>query len=242
MKKYQEFINEETLGNIFERMPNVYGIIANPNVTNNRNKCFGEVVIRVRLKTKKDISLKDIVEFNADKIKWRANKFDRYGRTLCLVDPYWCKLYELNIKLKVPVRILKSKVQEHDFEEKRIYFEEIDYQEMNEKQFFKRRMIEKLDEWSYRDVEAVNNLNRRILKFKDFYRALNETSRNYRIDHERLKSLRGLYNNIKQSIYKEWNQLYLKHFQNLEAENMTFEKLLNVAKEEQKSNVIPFSS
>ena len=193
-------------------------------------------------KNKKKIVLKDIIEFDKSKIKWKSAYPDELGRVLCLVDPYWCRMYKLDIKIEVPVTIQKSVVKEGCSNDQREYYLDTEFQIMNEAQFFKRRMVFHLKDWKYNEVEAVNNFNKRIMKLKDYYRAANETAKNYLIPSDHLISLRGKYNNVKKKIYKEWNDLFIKHCQNEKSKSITLTDLYNDLKVEDKSNVINFSS
>jgi len=232
------YVSEDTLNNIFDRHTNVYAIISNLNVVKDNKKSFGKVVYLVNLKNKKKISVNDIVEFNADKIKWTSSIFDDDGCTLHLINPYWCKLFTNNPKIKVPVKILLSKV----IEDKRIYFNEVEYQIMNRDQYRKRRLLEIFSAVQYRILMAVENLGRRWYETNDYYKALNETSKNYNIKHDMLKEYYGKYNNCKKIINKEWNNLLIKHYQRHLAENQ-IEKYFKKFKENNKSsNVLEFKN
>ena len=236
MKEYERYINEDILNNIFNQFGNVLGIVSNPNILNDYGKCFGKVLIRVSIKSKKKIILRDIVEFNLSKIKWKSSHPDSDGCILCLVDPHWCRMYKLDEKIEVPITVLRS---EADGDSRR-YWEEIAYQEMNVRQFLKRRLIDKQGEYTYAQTEAVINFEERLNKYKDFYKALNETARNYRIEHLVLRSLRGTFANFRKQIYKEWDELLLKHYKN-NTSKVELGDLIDRFKKE-KSNVVDFKT
>ena len=177
---------------------------------NDYGKCFGKVIMKINVDSKKKISLKDIVEFDVSKIKWKSSQPDANGCVLCLVNPYWCRMYKLDEKIEVPIIVLKSEADG----ENRTYWDEVSYQIMNRNQFLKRMLLYKLADYTYAQTEAVNNFINRINETKNYYKALNETSRNYRIEHRQLETLRGTFANFRKEIYKQWDQLLLKHYKN----------------------------
>ena len=235
-KEYLNYIDDDLLSNIYSKFGNVLGIVSNPNIENDYEKCFGKVVMRINVKSKKKIYLKDIVEFDETKTKWRSSKPDNNGCVLCLVDPYWCRMYKLDEKIEVPVIVLRS---ESDGENRR-YWEETSYQVMNRNQFLKRMLLYKMSKYSYAQTEAVNNFNDRLNKIKDYYKALNETARNYRIKHDDLTTLRGVFANFRKEIYKEWDRLLLKHYKN-NTSKIELRDLIDMFRKET-SNVIDFKS
>ena len=236
MKEYENYINEDMLNNIFNQFGNVFGIVSNPNVNNDYKKCFGKVIIKVTVKSKKKITLRDIIEFDESKIKWKSSNPDTDGCVLCLVDPHWCRMYKLDEKIKVPVTVLRT---QSDGENRR-YWDELAFQVMNQNQFLKRRLIDKKGGYTYAQTEAVTNFEERLYKHKDYYKALNETAKNYRIKHEELKSLRGVFANFRKEIYKEWDNLLLNHYKNNQSK-VELKDLIERFKKE-KSNVIDFKT
>lgn len=215
-----EYVSEDTLNNLFNRNKNVYGIVANPDITNENNRCFGKVLLLINLKSKKKITINDIVEFRGDKIKWRSTTCDDNGCILCLIDPYWCRSYIYNPKIQCPVRILKSHVTDNN----RIYYGADAFVIMNKDEFIKRRLLLKFAKWQHLVVAACENFNNRYWAIKDYYKALNETAKHYLIKHDQLKSYLSDYSNAKKEFNKEWDDLLLKSYQNKEASEL-IEKL-----------------
>ena len=107
-KEYLNYINDDMLSNIYSQFYNIYGIVSNPIIINDYGKCFGKVIMKINVESKKKISLKDIVEFDVSKIKWKSSQPDANGCVLCLVNPYWCRKYKLDEKIEVPIIVLKS--------------------------------------------------------------------------------------------------------------------------------------
>lgn len=208
-----EYISEDTLNNLFNRNKNVYGVVANPNITNENNRCFGKILLLINLESKKKITINDIVEFRGDKIKWRSTKFDDNGCILCLIDPYWCRLYIHNPKIQCPVRVLKSHVANNN----RSYYGADEFVIMNKDEFIKRRLLLKFAKWPHFIVAACINFSNRYWSSKDYYKSLNETSKHYLIKHKDLKSYVGQYGRAKSYFNKKWNDLLLKSYQNKEA-------------------------
>lgn len=240
MKKYEKYINNEILENITNQFENIFGVVSNPHFENEYGKCVGQIVLAIKLKNKVNLSLGDIVEFKESKIKWRSSYPDDHGRIICLLDPHWVKQHKINIRIDVPVKVQKTIVKEVDGQIEKEYFIETEYQKMNRNQFIKRKMIEYLRDYKYYEIEAVNNLNARYSEHKDYYRAVNETSKNYVIPSDYLISLRGKINSIKKKILSEWMNLELSYFKNKNAQTDMDElyKLL----EKESSNVVQFPS
>jgi hypothetical protein len=234
--KIEDYIDQNLLDNIYSRNSNVLGVIANPDITNERKKCFGKVLLLVNIEKKKNINIKDNIEFYPNKIKWRSSFSDKKGRKLLLVDPYWCKLYIHDRKIHCPIRILKSKVEGTE----RIYYGIDEDILLTKNQFIKRKLLLKFAKTPHIIFEACENFNERWWTTKDYYRALNETSKHYLIKHDQLKIYIGEYNNAKKQFQAEWNNLLIKHYQNNESDQ-EFDKFYNdfeITKNE--SVVIPF--
>jgi len=231
----KEYVSEDTLNNIYNRNSNVFGIISNPNCLNNNGKCFGKVELIISIKRKKNILKNDIVEFNKDKIKWRSSNSDDKGCALCLVDPYWCKNYINNPKIKCPIRVLKSKIEN----EQRIYYSVDDYILLTKDQFIKRNLLTKFAKIQSLIIKACENFNDRYWSSKNYYKSLNETSKHYLIKHDQLKTFISTYNNAKKEFNKEWNKLLLKHYENNQNDLET-SKLLEQFTTKEESKVINF--
>jgi len=58
-----KYVSKDTLENIYNRNENVYGIVSNPNILNENNRCFGKVILLINLKSQKKIVINDIIEF-----------------------------------------------------------------------------------------------------------------------------------------------------------------------------------
>ena len=225
-----KYVSKDTLENIYNRNENVYGIVSNPNILNENNRCFGKVILLINLKSQKKIVINDIIEFRGDKIKWRSTKCDDNGCVLCLVDPYWCRLYIYNPKIQCKVRVLKSHVTNNG----RIYYGENEFINMTKDEFIKRQLLLKFAKWPYIVFAAVENFNRRYWETKDYYKSLNETSKHYIIKHQDLKSYRADYSKAVQEFNNKWNKLLLDSYRN-EKSNNEIEFLFNKYKEKSKN-------
>ena len=231
-----KYISEDTLNNIYDRHSNVFGIISNPDCLNNNDKCFGKITLLISITSNKNIIINDIVEFNKDKIKWRASRYDDKGCTVCLVDPYWCKIYEDNPKIKCPIRVLKSKVENGN----RNYYSADDIMLLTKDQFIKKRLLIKFSKHQNLLIKAVENFNERYWSSKNYYKSLNETSKHFLIKHDQLKRVVSTYNNAKKEFNKEWNKLLLKHYQ-INQNDLSISKLLDNFKQKKETKIINFS-
>ena len=233
------YLSEETLSNIHNRESNVYGIISNPDIIINKYKCIGKIVLFVDIKSKKKLVMNDMVEFNMNKITCSSTKFDSDGRTIHLVKPHWCKKFYQEMQLKVPVPVLL-----HDYNKDTgdiTYKKHVEYKLMSRDQFKKRILLHMFGEYTYRQISACENMAERWWEHKDYYRAHNETVKNYLIEGEDLKELYSKFTNAKKNINASWTKLKIRHFeQDLAAKQV--EDYIERFKEtkEKKTNILNF--
>jgi hypothetical protein len=232
--KISDYTDQNLLNSIYDKYSNVFGVICNPDILNENKKCFGVVLLEISVKNKKDINLNDHVEFIQKKIKWRSSYPDKKGRKLCLVDAYWCKRYIHDRKIKCSIRVLKSQVEGSE----RIYYGYNEEIMLTKDQYIKRQLILKFSKYPAIVFEACKNFDQRWWITKDYYRALNETSKHYLIKHEQLKKYVAQYNKAKKEFNEEWNKLLLKYYENNEAD-LYFDKMYDEIGEEE-TKVIPF--
>ena len=217
-----KYINEETLNNIFDKYSSCLGIVSRTDILNKNGKSFGQVVLLINLKYKKKFIVGDMVEFPVEKTKWNSSYFDEQGKSLYIVNAHWVKPFINDLKVNVPVSVQISE----EVNGVRKYKITTETQKMYFKQFLIRRMIELTSHLPHGDVAAVENLARRSFKYKDYYKALNETAKNYKIEHKKLKKMFSVYSNLKKKIIKEWE----KYERQMLISNLSIQKIENLWK------------
>lgn len=202
------YVNKETEENIFNnpKYDKCLGIISNTSLLNESDKSFGQVVLLINLPDKNKYVVGDMVEFSKNKVKWSASTIDSKGRTLRIINTYWVKPYIRNLKIDVPVLVQVSKLENGI----RVYDVVNEIQSMTFKQFKIRKMIELVGHIKYKDIAACENLAHRWYISKDYYKSLNETAKNYRIKHDELKKIYGIYGAFKKKIKIEWEKHKMK--------------------------------
>jgi len=231
MNEINNFLNEDQINNIFNQFSNVYVINYDKNAVKDK-EYVGSVLLKVNIKKDKpSIKLHSFVMFRKNKIKWS-------NENICLVDPYWVKPFINNEKLNIKVEILKSKVDD----DKRLYYKDYEYIELTLNQFIKRRILEIVGgKNSYTLIEAFFNFNERK-SFVGYYKALNETSKHYLIEHEILsKKIIPQMNNLLKKLKKEWQELYIQEIKNDKAKQ-AIDQLIKKNKENKSANIIKLNS
>jgi len=234
MNKVENYINACTLNNI-RKNSNVLGIITNTEIEE-KGRGIGTVVLFVNLKKKSYFKYGDIITYNKSKLKW-SSKPDKDGCRLYLINPYWCSAYNHDIKIPCDVDVLKS------YEEggNRKYHIETEKVYMSKKQYIKRYNIELFGGVKYRVILACQNMWERINIHKDYYRALNETSKHYMIEHEQLKSYYGKYKNAAGVAVRKWEKFKVEYYtQNQNEQALQFK--LDELKSKSESNIINFKA
>lgn len=199
IENLNDYLDEDGINNIYTEYKNVFVVKYDEDAKIN-NRYVGRLILKVNItKDRTYIKVGDYIDFRIDKVKWKNGE-------ICIVDPYWVKVYLNTEKLSVEVKILKSKVEEG----KRIYFESCECIDMTYKQFINRRLLEEYRNVKYSFLEAYSNFQERRSTV-GYYRALNETSKHYLIAHDELKNVViPRVNNSLKKYKKEWENLYLK--------------------------------
>lgn len=202
-------INEDTVNNIYNTGTNQVLVYSNKNVLTDSKKCFGKLIglVNVKENTKK-LLLNDIVEFYPNKIIWQTVEMNPDGCRIVLVKYHFTKKMVYDKKVKVRVKVLKSKLENGI----RTYFSEYEQLEMTQDQFIKNKLLEKFGHFKHVFFEAKENMEKRLRLHKDYYRALNETCKTYRIEHKDLVDFRSMINNGIKEIYQEWKQLVQQNY------------------------------
>jgi hypothetical protein len=225
----EDYLDENGLNNLYDQFKNVVVCETNPSLKNSLGNMIGRVLLTIDSK-KKSLKKESRVEFSPERIKWRSAMKD--NKCIVVILSHWAKPYLRDIKLKVLVKVLRSKV---DSNGKRVYYEDTEDLDLTMDQFIQRRMNEELAMYRYKYVQAYENFNRRNFQLKDYYRALNETSKHYMIPHEKLKTLISNINHLKKALKKEWNNYLIQHYERHVEDKMINEFFTN---DSDKSNVI----
>lgn len=233
------YVSQDTLGNIYNRQKNMFGVVSNIKFTLRNNKCFGKVVLFINVTSKKKIVMNDIVEFNPLKIIWSSTNFDSDGNTLHLINPYWCKLYYVEPKIHVPVKVLLHDYNKDTGEIK--YFNSVENMYMTRAQFVKRCLLQIFGSYSYREIAACENMAERWWELKDYYRAHNETVKNYSVEGDHMKTLYSKFTNAKKEINKKWDKLLIKHYQQNAADKQIQAQIDNFKDKQKSNNIIDFN-
>jgi len=194
----KKHLSESSIDNIYSQYANVFIIKYNENATKGNNY-IGQLIAKVEMKKDKEyIRAGDYVEFRKDKIKWT-------NREVCIIDPYWVKMYMDDEKLSIRVKVLKSKVE--DGKDKRVYYLSDEFIELNYKQFMERRLYEDYSHMPYSFLASYKHFQERR-KQVEYYRALNETCKHYLVEHALLKNvIIPKVNNSLREYKKEWKEL-----------------------------------
>jgi len=204
--KIEDYLDENGINNLFNEYSDVVVCETNPNLRNNKNNMIGRVLLTINSK-KKSIKNGNRVEFASRRVKWRSSM--KGDKCVVVLLSHWAKPFLRDIKINVKVKVLRSKIDNND---KRVYYEDTEKLDLTMDQFIQRRMNEELAMYRYKYIQAYENFNRRNFQLKDYYRALNETSKHYIIPHEKLKSLISNINHLKKELKKEWNEYLLQHY------------------------------
>lgn len=226
--KLEEYLNEDGINNLFNEFDDVAVCETNPNLKNSSGNLVGTILLLINSK-KKTLKNSGRIEFSPDRIKWKSSL--KNDKCVVVLRTRWAIPYLRNIKLNVKVKVLKSKIEDGE----RIYYEDTEYMELTKDKFFKRRMYEELRMYRYKYIQAYENFNVRNRELKDYYRALNETSKHYMIEHEKLKTLISHINHLKKELNKEWNKYLLQHYEKHIEDKMIDEFFIE---EKDNSNVI----
>jgi hypothetical protein len=174
-------------------------------------------IIRMSLDVKKQRRyLKDgsHVLFPNQKVKWRSSyENDNY---IVIVKSHWVKAYTHDLKL--PVIVPVQTYTRNPTNNKKTYSKDYEEIEMNYNQYVKRRMIIDFHDESYSLLMAYDNHKKRNSKYRDYYKALNETAKHYMIEHETLKEFISKVNNRKKQYKKDWIEVKIKFLENKQIE------------------------
>ena len=192
-------LSEDKINNIYDTYTNVFVVLYDENAKTG-GRYIGQLLSKVNItKDKAYIKDGDYVDFRTDKVKWKDGQ-------VAVVDAYWVKLYMDREKLPIKVKVLRSKV----VEDVRKYYEDYETIEMTYKQFIKRRLMEEYADVKHSFMEAYSNFQERR-KAAGYYKALNETSKHYMIEHEHLKKvIIPRVNNSLKNYKAEWKDLYTR--------------------------------
>ena len=228
------YINDDMLEKIYEEYPKCFGIRFNENIIVN-GKCVGQVLLLSGV-TKKTIGYNSRVKFLKEKIKYITG--ENNGSKLCVINQYWVKPFINNPKLKFKIKVLKSKLNETTNE--RVYFYDLEEIELTYSQYIMRNMIIDFGNYKHQIICAYENFKQRYGLHHNYYRALNETCKNYLIKHDMLKSILSRIDNTKKKYKKEWTKEYIKHLE-INRDQRIIDELFKDSKvEKDKSNIVQF--
>ena len=233
MNDIANYVSKETLDNIYNRNSNVLGIITNTELEEN-GRGIGTVVLFVNLKKKSYFKYGDVISYNKSKLQW-SSIADDDGCKLYLINPYWCKAYNHDVKIPCDVEVLKSV----DDNGERKYYKSTEKMFLTKKQYIKRYNIELFGDVKYRMIAACENMWERFNEHKDYYKALNESAKHYLIDHTVLKKCYGKYTRAAGVAVSRWEKFKVEYYTQNQNQKVLEEKL-NALKRKTDSNVIEF--
>lgn len=197
-------LTEDMKGNLVDEFSNVFVI----ECVKGLQAGIVRMVIDVA-ENRKYLRIGMYVSFSDKKVKWRSKP--QGDRFLAVVNSRWVKAFNHDPKFPVVVPVLVSKLNEKN---ERVYHEELIEMEMTYNQYIKRRLSIDFAKFDHIEMIAYENHKAMIKKYNDYYRALNSTSKHYRIKHDRLKTVISLINNAKKKYKKEWIEFKTQYLEN----------------------------
>ena len=233
MGTLEDYLDDESIDNLFNRYSNVIVAEIDVDAQLENGKMVGQVVVSIE-SNKEYIQTKDFIEFYLSKAKWKSAV--KNDKQLVIVNSHWVKFYNHDPKLKIMVPILKSKVVNN----KRVYFEDHEAMELTYKQYQRRRILKDFgDKYTYRQMEAYFNMSRRFQETQDYYKALNETAKQFCVEHLFLKDvIFPEINNAKKKYKKDWHDFLLKQYQSRENAKAINEFIEERKSKKEKTNII----
>lgn len=222
-------LSEDVMGNLLDQYSNVFVI----ECIKDLNAGIVKMVIDVA-DNRKYLKVGMYVAFSDKKIKWRGKM--QGDRFIAVINSRWVKAFNHDPKLPIVVPVLVSKLNNKN---ERVYHEELIEMEMTYNQYIKRRMSIDFATYDHIEMLAYENYKSMMNTFQDYYKALNSTSKHYRVKHDRLKTVISLINNAKKKYKKEWLE-----FKTMFLENKLLESQLDEmaeAKREKSGKVINLS-
>jgi hypothetical protein len=219
LETINDFLNEEQINRIYNEFNNVFVIRYKPDTEYN-GKYVGRLLLKISLKKNNNIKINDDVVFSVNKIKWRNDN-------VCVVNPHWVKKFLDGIKLKIKSKVLNSRINGNN---ERIYYYDYEYIELNYKQFISKKLVEDFGNIKHNVIEAYFNFYKRRKKV-GYYKALNETSKHYMVEHDYLRNI--IVPNVSNALKnykKEWFEFYIQTLENEKVKNSI--KELNEEKKE----------
>ena len=195
-EKIEKYISVDSLRNISANWASSIGISCNLSLEENSvdsKRYIGRVIY---FNNTDKVSLNQVVEFFVDKKQYQTSIVDNWQ--MFIIHPRFVRNYIVDPAYECVVEIYNSKNNTIEYKVMKMRF----------KQFFRKRLIEKTGDWSYRLVTAIENFNALRSKGRNF--AINSTIRNYLIDKETLESHIGKYNTILREIKREWEKLIVE--------------------------------
>jgi hypothetical protein len=202
-------ITDEVLNNIINNYTKCVGVECKSDVLNQNNKNIGRTLliyyadIIPENKRKKYLLLNQFVEFLPEKILWSALRLDNgysVKTGFHIIDPYFVKPYNTDIKIEVPITIYNAKTGKLEFT----------MMEKTYKQFTEHRLnlifVAKEKEWPYKYINAYNNFRNMFASTGQYYLAINSTVKHCWITQAELVSIIGRVDNLKKRILNEWNK------------------------------------
>ncbi|HUU87791.1 MAG TPA: hypothetical protein VMX17_08570 [Candidatus Glassbacteria bacterium] len=231
----EKYLSKDSINNLFDRLTDVFIIELDIYGELQSGKNVGQVKLCIDV-SKPYITNGDFVEFYLSKAKYKSVVVE--DKMIAALNPRWVKLYNHDPKLKVRVPVLSSRVNEATNE--REYYEDYEVMELTFKQYQKRRILKDFgDKYTFGQMEAYNNMSRRFQQHKDYYRALNETSKHYFVTHTFIKDvIFPEINNAKKRYRKDWRTFLMKQYQSNENEKRINDFLKDIKESVPENNVI----
>ena len=216
--KYE--LSEDQINNIFDRYNDVFLIETKQNAHIN-NSVVGIIRLGVNVKKQRQYLKSGVyVLFPELRVVWRSSP-DENGHNLVIVKSHWVKKYTIDLKLPITVPIQKYVRNKETGEI--TYYKDYETIYMNYNQYVNRRMIVDYHDTPYSMLMAYENHKRRQQKYNDYYRALNESSKQFMIEHEVLKKFISDVGHKKKKYKKEWVEWKYQ-----DSENSIIEKELDL--------------
>ena len=194
-------LTEDVINNIFDKYDDVFLIETKKNYY--VNGCMvGIIRLVVNVKKQRQyLKVGTYVLFQDCKIIWRSI-IDENNNYIIIMKSHWVKAYKHDLKLPITVPIQKYIRNKEDGAMS--YYKDTEVIEMNYNQYVNRRIVVDFHDTPYSLLMAYENHKKRQCKYNDYYKALNETAKQYMIEHEILKKFISAVGHKKKEYKKDW--------------------------------------
>lgn len=230
-------ISEDVLNNTYDSYSNVFIIETIKDLVMD-DKMIGIIRYPIKInENRKYLKKNQFVQFPESRIKWRSNIKNRHF--IVVVNAQWVTQYTHEPKMPMNVPVLVSKLLIDDSgNESRVYQKEYIEMQLTYNQYIRKRVIIDFYDRPYGLLMAYENYKQQLKRYNDYYRALNETARNYLIEHDKLKSFISEVNHAKKKYKKEWNEAKIRYYETERTQRAVEEFMLSKA--EKKGKLVNF--